>query len=148
MVLDRVRVGAALLLLACLALPAYTCDGHVGPDGTKVTAIPGDADSASSHAARIPHYPLEGPRGSLWLTVLAFSWPVPFFIYRYRRAPARVARWVLWLQPMVALPSGFFILTMALMGRPAYGTYLALAADAVLLADGVAEAWTTREVPL
>ena len=82
MALDRVRTAAALLLLACLALPAYTCDGHgyIGPGGEKVDQ-------------RIASYPLEsGTREPVRnsLVVLAYSWPVLFFAYRRRRAPAAI----------------------------------------------------------
>ena len=147
MSLDRVKTGAALLLLACLALPAYTCDGYAGPFGIKVDKIPSEANPADYHPVRIPHYPLEGSRSTAYLCVviLAFSWPVPFFIYRRLRAP--VPRWVLWLEPFVALPSSLFILEESMFGRPAYGTYLALAANLVLLADGVAEVWATPAPP-
>ena len=74
--------------------------------------------------------------------VLAYSWPVLFFAYRRRRAPAAIPRWSMWLSPVFAVLSGFFILSNALLGRPAIGAYLALTADAVLLADGIAELWT------
>ena len=97
MVLDRVRTAAALLLLACLALPTYTCDGsgYVGPRGETMEQVPDRADPAAYPRTREPHYAFEAmytPPGLLVL--LAFTWPVPFFIYRRRRAPAPMAGWV------------------------------------------------------
>ena len=152
MALDHIRTAAALLLLACLALPAYTCDGHgyIGPRGETVDLIPDGADPAAYQRPRISSYPLESGtsepvRNSL--VVLAYSWPVLFFAYRRRRAPAAIPRWSMWLSPVFAVLSGFFILSNALLGRPAIGAYLALTADAVLLADGIAEAWTARASP-
>ncbi len=111
MTLDRIRTAAALLLLALLA---YTRDGQW---------------------QRISSYPLEsGTREPVRnsLVVLAYSWPVLFFAYRRRHAPAAIPRWSLWLAPVFAVLSGFFILSNALLGRPAIGAYLALTADAVL----------------
>jgi hypothetical protein len=145
MTLDRVRTAAALVLLACLALPTYTCDGsdYVGPRGEIVSQIPDGADSAAYQRTREPHYAIEWmsePPGIFVL--LAFTWPVPFFIYRRCRAPAPIPRWVMWLSPVFAVLSGLVILRMATIGRPAIGAYLAWTADAVLFADGTAQAWT------
>jgi hypothetical protein len=149
MALDRVRTAAALLLLACLALPTYTCEGqrYIGPGGAAVGYVPDSAIPAGYHREQIAHYPLESTtsepvRNSL--VVLAYSWPVLFFAYRRRRVAA-IPRWSMWLSPMFAVLSGYFILMTALLGRPAIGAYLALTADAVLFADGVAEAWTASQ---
>ena len=147
MALDRIRTAAALLLLACLALPTYTCDGHgyVGPRGETMDHVPDAADAAAYPRTREAHYAVEWMTTSLAVPILlAFTWPVPFFIYRRRRAPAPIPRWVMWLSPVFAVFSGLVILRLATMGRPAVGAYLALTADAVLLADGAAEAWTAR----
>ena len=143
--LDRVRTAAALVLLACLALPTYTCEGrdYVGPRGEVVSQIPDGADSAAYQHTREPHYAIEWMDRSPGIFILlAFTWPVPFFIYRRRRAPAPIPRWVMCLSPVFAVLSALVILRLATMGRPAIGAYLAMSADAVLLAEGVAEAWT------
>jgi len=146
MVLDRIRTAAALLLLACLALPTYTCEGqrYIGPAGAAVGDIPDHANPAEYHRERISHYPLEfataGPIQAS-VIILAFSWPVPLFLYRRRRAPASIPRWIVSLTPLSAALSGLIILRLATVGRPAIGAYLALAADVVLLADGIAELW-------
>ena len=145
MLLDRVRTAAALLLLTCLALPTYTCDGsgYVGPRGETMEQVPDGADPAAYPRTREPHYAFEAmytPPGLLVL--LAFTWPVPFFIYRRRRAPAPMPGWVTWLFRLFAAISGFIIFSLATVGRPAIGAYLALTADGVLLADGLAVLWT------
>ena len=107
--------------------------------------VPDGADAAAYPRTREPHYAIEWMTTSLVVPILlAFTWPVPFFIYRRRRAPAPIPRWVMWLSPVFAVFSGLVILRLATMGRPAVGAYLALTADAVLLADGAAEAWTAR----
>jgi hypothetical protein len=146
---DRVKIVASLLLLVSLALPAYTCEGYVGPRGTEVSFIPRDANPAEYHAVRIAHYPLEGQHFAdvwFWLTILTFAWPLPFLLYRRRRAP--VGRWVIWAEPVFALASGFFVYYWSLLGRFAVGTYLALVANAVLLGTGASEAWSARLRPL
>ena len=97
MVLDRVRTAAALLLLLCLALPTYTCEGqaYIGPGGARVGHIPDNANPAEYHKEIISHYPLEfataGPVQA-GVIILAFSWPVPFFLYRRRRATVEEIR--------------------------------------------------------
>lgn len=145
MTLDRVRTGAALVLLASLTLPTFTCEGmdYVGPRGEIVNRIPDGADSAAYQHTREPVYAVAWMARPVGLLILlAFTWPVPFFIYRRRRAPAPIPRWVMCLSPVFAVLSALVILRMAMMGRPAIGAYLAMSADAVLLAEGAAEAWT------
>ncbi len=77
MTLDRVRTVAALILLACLALPTYTCEGsgYVGPRGEIVSQVPDGADSAAYQRPREPHYAVEWmSRAPGVLVLLAFTW--------------------------------------------------------------------------
>lgn len=145
MTFARIRMAATLVLLACLALPSYSCERYIGPDGGTVDHIPAGEDPAQYRDARIYHYPLEmatqGPVQGLAI-VLAFTWPVAILVYRRRRSPENVSRWILWLSALLAVASGFVVLLGASFGRPATGTYLALIANLVLLADGAAEALT------
>ena len=150
MTFAHVRTAAALVLLGCLALPTYTCEGgdSVGPRGEIVSQVPDGADYAAYQHTWEPHYATEWMSEPAGIVVLlAFTWPVPFFIYRRRRAPAPIPRWVMWLSPVFAAFSGLVILRLATVGRPAVGAYLAIAANVVLLADGAAEAWTGGQGP-
>ena len=139
---SRVRLPAALLLALCIALPSYTCPGYVAPDGTVVSSIPDAADSAAYQSTRIAHYPLEdrGPTdGWFWITVAAFGWPLPILLLRRYRPRSAPARFLTAAEPVLALGSGYLIYAMASMGRPAFGTWLALAANGAMLAVWLAE---------
>ena len=145
------RVAAGLLLLS-LALPSYTCAGYVAPDGSKVGSIPAGADSATYQPTRLPHYALKvwTPReAGFWIVLLAFSWPIPILALR-RRPGTRLSRWLWWVEPVCAIAGGWLIWQIATLGRPASGTYVALAATAILLGAWVTEAWrawATRASP-
>ena len=144
---SRVRVPAAVLLALCLALPSYTCPGYIGPDGSVVSSIPDDADSAVYRATRIPHYPLEGRSladGWLWVTLLAFGWPIPILILRRTHPSTSATRTLAAAEPVLALASGYLIYAMASMGRPAIGTWLALASNGALLMAWLSERWRSR----
>ena len=144
---SRVRTAAALLLALCLALPSYTCPGYIGPDGSVVSSIPDDADSAVYRATRIPHYPLEdrSPADSwFWLTLLAFGWPIPILVLRRMKPAATATRVLSAAEPVLALASGYLIYAMASMGRPAIGTWLALTSNGALLAGWLSERWRSR----
>jgi hypothetical protein len=133
----RIREVAAFALLIALALPSYTCAGYVAPDGSKVTDIPSGADSTQYKATRINHHPLDDPDVTdvwLWVAIVAFGWPIPLLVYRRRRRTLSPSGRLAGIEIVAALGSGYVIYAVAsFRGRPAVGTYAALAANAVLL---------------
>ena len=144
----RARLIAAVALLLSVALPSYTCSGYVGPDGRTVTSIPSGTDSAQYRGTRIRHYPLQDVDVTdIWdvvgtfFVILTFVWPVPFLFYRRRRGPTPPHRGLISAEAVLAVASAYWIYVLASIGRLAIGTYIALAADAVLLASSLAELW-------
>jgi len=145
--LARIKLAAAGVLLACLALPEYTCSRFVGPDGQTLAAGPAGVPVTPYREVQEKHYPLEsfsvGEVGS-WVGLVAFVWPWPVLAYywRIRRglgAQGAVQR-VVWLgEPLLSIGSGYVIWTVSGLGTRATGAYLALAADAVYLGAWAAE---------
>jgi hypothetical protein len=143
----RIKLVAAAVLLACLALPEYTCSRFVGPDGQVVAAGPAGVPTTPYREVQEKHYPLESfsarEIGS-WVTLLAFVWPWPVLAYyrrirRGRGAQGAVQR-VVWIgEPLLSIGSGYVIWTVSGLGTRAAGAYLSLAANAVYLAAWVAE---------
>ena len=147
MTTSRLKVLAAVLLALSLTLPAYTCAGYVAPDGEKVGSIPRGADSSAYQATKIPHWALESPNPrdtGFWLAVLAFTWPLPLLALRARRPQARLTRWLWWAEPALAVGSGYVVWAIGAIGDPAIGTYVALAANAALIALWVRELFASR----
>ena len=147
---QRIREIAAAVLLLALALPAYTCAGYVAPDGSKVTDIPKGADSAQYLATRISYYPLHDKHATdvgLWVTILAFTWPIPLVAYRRRRRDTPQSGRLAGVEIVIAVASAYFIYGYAAVGRLAVGTYLALATNVALLSCALADArnaWRAR----
>jgi hypothetical protein len=145
----RVREVAAFALLIALTLPSCTCAGYVAPDGSKVTYIPSGADSAQYTATQIAHYPLDDQhltdRG-LWAAVVAFGWPIPILVYRRRRRAFAPRGRLAGLEIVAAIGSAYVIYASASIGRLAVGTYLALAANALLLGCALSEARSARRM--
>ncbi len=139
--IPRIKLAAAVLLLAAIALPQYTCARYHGPDGAVWDAIPPGADSSAYHPFRESHYAVEAfgfTRWETWVTIAAFAWPLALAVAR-PRLPARLGRVIWWFEPALAVISGYLILLFSSLGDRAVGAYLAVGALAVLLAAWVAE---------
>jgi hypothetical protein len=148
----RIKLGAAAVLLACLALPEYTCSKFIGPDGKEVYAGPEGVPATPYRKVQENHYPLESfsvrDFGS-WLVLLAFVWPWPILVYWLRRRQSRgtggALNRVVWLaEPPLAMGSGYLIWAFSSLGTRAAGAYVALAANAVYLGAWVAELLKNR----
>ena len=143
----RLRFLAAALLAFSLALPSYTCDGYQAPSGEKVESIPDGADAGEYTAVQIPHYVLEKPDlddFDFWIAIFAFTWPLPWLALRARYPDARITRWLRWSEPPLAVGSAWFIYMVGNIGRPAVGTYVALTANAALVAIWIRELVASR----
>ena len=144
----RARAVAALLLVATLSLPAYTCDGYRAPDGEIVLAIPAGADSAAYTPTPIPHRPieeLEVTNPKFWLVLLTYFWPLALVGVRLRW-PARQRHWLM-VAMEIALPplSVWFILVVVVLGELAYGAVLSVVALTALWLLTLGEVWQRRE---
>ena len=140
--LARIRLVAALVLASALTMPAYTCSGYAAPDGTLVSSIPSGADSAAYRPAQVPHRPLDGfELRSLdsWTTLLAFIWPFPLLLLRARAKGRVLVRIVRWSAPPLALLSSGVIWWNANTGNVAYGTFVAVGANVILLAIAIGD---------
>ncbi len=145
--IDRIKLGAAAVLLACLTLPEYTCTKYVGPDGQAVTAGPEGVPTVPYREVRERHYPLESfsvGEAGFWVTLLAFVWPWPILAYWFRSAQWRATHGALerlvWLaEPLLSMGSGYLVWVASSLGTRAAGAYLALAANGVYLGAWVAE---------
>ena len=147
MSLLRMRGALAVLLAATLALPAYTCSGYRAPDGELVSTIPAGVDSAGYVATQVPHRPIEDFEIAdpwPWLTLLAYAWPLLLFgaeSLRPRFAQGRVATA---LGISLPLASAWWIYSLVISGRIAYGAVISLAALAGLWGIAVWEALARR----
>jgi hypothetical protein len=143
----RIKLSAAVVLLACLALPEYTCSKYVGPDGRVVSAVPEGVPATSYKEIPEKHYPLESfsvrEIGS-WLTLLTFAWPWPVLAYWFRSTQWRgrhgALKRLVWLaEPLLLMGSGYVIWAASSLGTRAIGAFLALAANAAYLGAWVVE---------
>ena len=139
----RLKIVAAVALLASLALPQYTCDKYRAPDGRVVDAVPKGADPSAYREFREPHYAL----GSLdrtdpgsWLVVAVYLWTVPVLLYgsRVRRPRAKRAVWA--LEGLLVAASSYVIVVGSSSGRRASGAYLGLAALGLYAVAWIVEA--------
>lgn len=141
----RIKLAAAVVLLACLTLPEYTCTKYVGPDGKAVAAGPQGVPLTPYREVHEKHYPLESfsvfDIGS-WIMLLAFAWPWPVLACWFRARQGRLRRLVWRAEPILSAGSGYVIWSASSLGTRAAGAYLALAANAVYLSAWIAEAWS------
>jgi len=146
----RIKLAAAVLLLACLALPEYTCSRYVGPDGQAVSAGPNGVPTVPYREVREKHYPLETfnvQEIGWWIALLSFTWPWPVLVYWWRsRAHAGLARAVWVAEPLLAIGSGWVVWEASSVGTRAVGAYLAMVADATYLCAWIAE-WRKGRAP-
>jgi len=138
----RIKLAAAAVLLACLALPEYTCSRYVGPDGRAVSAGPGGVPATPYREVQEKHYPLESfsvrEIGS-WLALLVFVWPWPVLAYWFRGTRGSLKRLIWMTEPLLSIGSGYVVWSVSSLGTRAAGAYLALAANAAYLGAWVAE---------
>lgn len=142
---DTLRGIASLAMLAALALPAYTCDGYVAPNGQTVTSIPKGADSAAFRPTRIAHYPIENTTPSnedFWWAVIPYAWPVAWLGLRRPRRIARHRATLAMTQAFLAVATGYLTLYAYTWGEWASGAYVVLGALSVLLGDALYDVWT------
>lgn len=140
----RIKLAAAVVLLACLALPEYTCSKYVGPDGKQLSAGPEGVPTTPYTEIHEKHYPLESfDAGDLatWLRLLAYLWPWPILAYWLRKKQGRGAldRWVLVAEPLLSIGSGYLVWLASSVGTRAAGAYLGLAANVAYLCAWAAE---------
>jgi hypothetical protein len=81
------------------------------------------------------HVPIEqlttNPLGG-FLILVAFLWPLAFRAYRSWGARAGIKAALWWLEPLLLAGSTHYVYTLAFLGDPAVGAWLAAASLAVL----------------
>lgn len=133
---ERYKVFFAVLLVASAALPQYTCITYRAPDGGMWRSIPEGADSTRYERVVERHYAFDtfNPgRPESWLTVLCFGWPAAVLAIRARSRSTRLKAVSWWLEPLLAVGSGYLIALFSSFGLRAIGAYLGMAACAGLL---------------
>ncbi len=142
MTIARIKLVAAAVLLACLALPEYTCSKYVGPDGKAVMAVPDGVPPTAYREIRERHYPLESFNArdvGSWLGLLVWMWPWPVLLY-LRRGTHGALRRLVWLaEPVLAAGSAYAVWAASSLGSRAAGAYLAIAANGVYLCAWLAD---------
>jgi hypothetical protein len=141
---------ATVVLASCLALPAYTCDGYRGPGEEVVRTVPVGADSSRYTPVEVPHRPIEGfelREPSTYITLLAYTWPLLLLGARVTWRRGRASRALNWAEVPVAAGSSWMVWVIATTGDPAYGSYLAGAANLILLGAAIAELIQRRRSP-
>lgn len=127
----RLKLIAAVLLLASLALPQYTCARFRAPDGGVWSQLPPGADTSQYRPFTERHYALEnfGVQNVVtWLTVMAFGWPLVVLGVRRRAGKGRMNAALWWLEPFLAAGSGYFIFVFSGLGTRAIGAYAGMGA--------------------
>ena len=115
-----IKLIAACVLAASLALPQYTCEVR-SPQGNE------PAEGARVRTER--HYALENfqpGEPADWLILAAFVWPLLVVLLR-----SRGQRLLRWLEPLLLAGSGWLIYGRSGVGRRAIGAYLAFTALAL-----------------
>ena len=127
----RLKLIAAVLLLASLALPQYTCARFRAPDGGVWSQLPPGADTTQYKPFTERHYALEN-FGVLnvvtWLTVVTFGWPLVVLGVRRRAGKGRMSAVLWWLEPLLSAGSGYFIFSLSALGTRAIGAYAGMGA--------------------
>jgi len=138
----RLKLIGALLLLASLALPQYTCARLRAPDGSVWDSVPPGKDATLYRPFTERHYAYENIelRDPIsWLTLVAFGWPLILTGVRRRFPGPTLNRVLWWLEPVLAGTSGYLILVFSSLGDRAIGAYVGLAALVLLLLAWLAE---------
>lgn len=127
----RFKLIAALLLVASLALPQYTCARFRAPDGGVWSQLPPGADTSQYQPFSERHYALENFSAAnvvAWLTIVAFGWPLVVLGVRRRAGKGRMSAVLWWFEPLFAAGSGYFIFEFSGLGTRAIGAYLGMGA--------------------
>jgi len=131
-VTSRIKMAAAVLLVAAFLLPQYTCSMYHSPEGKIVASIPEGADPTRYAPFPERHYAWEGLSwrdASSWMAVVAFLWPLPMLAYGLRSRSQRVTRVSLWLEPVLVAGSTYLIWAISSIGQRAAGAYVGLSAN-------------------
>jgi hypothetical protein len=126
---------AALALAVSVALPISTCTRYVDAQGEAVAVEP-DAPLPAGVTEIVDHQvPIEqlvtNPLGGC-LILVAFLWPLAFLAYRRWGSHAGIQALLWWLEPLLLAGSAYYVHTLAFLGDPAVGAWLAGASLAVL----------------
>lgn len=138
----RLKLVAALLLLASLALPLASCSRYEDAEGNRVRVAEGEEPPAGVHRVVERTYALEGfdpLELESWLVLAAFTWPLAALAARRLLPSGFVAGTVRLLElPLVA--GSFFLiefLATFLTERREIGAWVAFAALALYAAAAV-----------
>jgi hypothetical protein len=135
LVTSRLRAAASLVLAACVVLPISTCTRYVDAQGEAVAVeagapVPEGAREIVDHQVPIEQL-VSNPLGGI-LILVAFLWPLAFLAYGRWGARARIKAALWWLEPLLLTGSAHYVYTLAFLGEPAVGAWLAAASLAVL----------------
>jgi len=138
----RLRAALAFVLVATLALPAYTCDGYRDSAGKLVESIPSGADSAAYTPTKVPHRPIETldlTAGRTWLILATYLWPLAVVGVLAWRPRVR-GRWPFMAVELVLVcASAWIIQWVVVIGDIAYGAVVSLVALGLMAAVAVAD---------
>ena len=126
--LGRLKVVAAVVLAASLALPMSSCTHYVSPSGQLVGFLgfgPPRPDSRAivDHEYVLSAFSPEHPGN--WVIVLAYLWPLLMLGYRPRAKRGVISRAIWWVQAPLLVASGVLVWFVASWGAPAVGAYVA-----------------------
>ena len=127
--MTRIRALLALVLVATLALPAYTCEGYRAPDGALVDEVPAGADSSAYVAAEVPHRPLEDFDArtlTAWGKLSLYLWPLFVVAALFARHGWRGSKPLLAVEAVLPPVSAWFLLNAVVVGDIAYGAVISL----------------------
>jgi hypothetical protein len=136
---ERIKVGAAALLLVCLLLPFSSCQRPLDADGRSTFVSKEPAVKVLTESRRI-WTDFEPTRPWDWVGLLCFLWPIPVLIHRHRSS-RQTSRRILWaLEPLLLGGSSFYLWFLShFLETPAIGAYLAETANLAYGAAWAAE---------
>jgi hypothetical protein len=126
---DRIKMGAAFLLLACLILPFSSCSYNIDEDG-KATLFSKKPAVQLITRYDYPWKEFNPKESSSWLFIFCFLWPIPILIHRYYSGRERLKQ-VFWaVEPLfIGGASWRIYIESHILVDPAFGAYLALVAN-------------------
>jgi hypothetical protein len=137
-----IKLVASILLVAAILLPLSRCAQEAPP---KVAGPSQAAPSAPDHPKTYRYYyawtDLHSTQPWGWLFLLVFFWPAAFLAHeRFGRSDG-AKNVLLWMEPPLALASGYAIYLRTFLRELWVGGYLAYVGLALILVASVGQLW-------
>ena len=135
-----IKLAASMLLVVAFVLPLSRCAETPPPKGAGTPqAAQQRADSPKTYRYYYAWTDIESSQPWGWLFLLVFFWPLAFFGYEHFGRSAGAKRALLWVQPALALGSGYWLYLRTFLRELWFGGYIAYIALALILLASVVQ---------